>query len=57
MSSETLRPKPPQKICVCYHKTKFLSVITYYLTIKINPDNTVYANESDDIPPLPLMYF
>ena len=37
-------PKP--KIRLCYHKTQFLSVITYPLTIKINPDITVYANVS-----------
>ena len=28
------------------HKTQLLSVITYPLAIKINPDNTVYANMS-----------
>ena len=43
-----------QKIRVCYHKTQLLSVITYPLTIKTNPDNTVYANVSDK--PLPLNY-
>ena len=37
-------PKP--KIRVCYHKTQLLSVITYPLTIKINPELTVYANVS-----------
>ena len=37
---------------VCYHKTKFLTVITHPLTLKINPDNTVYANVSD-LPPTP----
>ena len=43
-----------QKICVCYHKTKLLSVITYDLTLKITPDNPVYTNVSDPPPPLPL---
>ena len=32
-------------------KLNFFSVITYPLTIKINPDNTVYADMSDP-PPL-----
>ncbi len=35
-----------QKIRACYHKTQHLSVITYPLTKKINPDITVYANVS-----------
>ncbi len=30
-----------QTIRVCYHKTKFLTVITHPLTLKINQDNTV----------------
>ena len=41
------------KIRVCYYKTKLLTVITYPPTIKINPDNNVYANVSDP-PPSPL---
>ena len=43
--SRTWRPIPQnQNIRVCYHKIQLLSVMTYPLTIKINPDNTVYAN-------------
>ena len=42
-----------QKIRMYVHKTQLFSVITYPLTIKINPDNTVYANVSDI--PAPLM--
>ena len=41
------RPKPPKRMC--YHKTQLLSVITYPLTIKINPNNTVYANVPDTL--------
>ncbi len=37
---------------VWFHKTQLLSVITYSLTMKINPENTVYANMSD-LPPFP----
>ena len=39
------------EIHVCYHKTQLLSVLTYPLTIKINPDNTVNANVSVSPPP------
>ncbi len=35
-----------KKIRVCHHKTQLLSVITYPLTIKINPELLVYANVS-----------
>ena len=44
-----------QKIRVCYHKTQLLSVITYSLTIKINPEITVYSNVSVYHPPSPLI--
>ncbi len=38
--------KTKKYVCVCDHKTQLLSVINYPLTIKINPDITVYANVS-----------
>ena len=34
-----------QKIGVCNHKTKFLSGITLTVSLKIKPDNQIYADE------------
>ena len=49
--SAGVAPKPKNTCVLSYHKTQLLSLITYPLTIKINPDNTVYANVSVSPPP------
>ncbi len=42
-----------QKLCVCNHKTKLLSEITFTVSLKIKPVIQVYANVSE-LPPPPL---
>ncbi len=41
-----------QKIRLCNHKTQRLSRITFTVSIKIKPDNQMYANVSDPPPPM-----
>ena len=39
-----------QKMCVCYHKIKLLSGITFTVRLKIKPVIQIYANMSDPLP-------
>ena len=41
-----------QKLRLCNHKTQLLSRITFTVSLKIKPDNQMYANVSDPHPPL-----
>ncbi len=44
--------KPPkEKIRLCNHENQLLSRITFTVSLKIKPDNQMYANVSDPPPP------
>ena len=45
-----------QQIRLCNHKTQLLSRITFTVSLKIKPDNQMYANVSDP-PPLDIPHF